>query len=79
MGEVGSSYDATDCGPGRLGQILQWADAHGVGYAAWTWDAWQTCSALIRDYTGQPAGAIGEWLRSYLTRIAPPPTATETS
>jgi endoglucanase len=79
LGETGASYDATDCRPDRLRQILEWADSHGIGYAAWSWNDWQNCSGLISSYTGRPAGATGEWLRSYLTRIAPPPIATETS
>jgi len=37
-----------------MGVILPWADAHNVGYAAWTWDTWSTCSGLVSSYSGTP-------------------------
>jgi hypothetical protein len=43
-----------DCGPSFIAStVMPWADAHGVGYAAWVWDTWDSCT-LILDYTGTP-------------------------
>lgn len=60
--ETGETYDASECTSANMQIILPWADAHGIGYAAWTWDTWGNCSALISDFTGTvnistPAGA----------------------
>jgi len=37
FGEVGETYDASSCGHSYMQTFLDWADAHQVGYAAWTW------------------------------------------
>ena len=65
FGEVGESYDASDCGTSHIATIIGWADAHRVGYEAWTWDTWGNCSALIADYAGVPRGAYGTWVRDH--------------
>jgi hypothetical protein len=65
LGEAGESYDAEDCGFNKLAEILNWADGHGVGYAVWTWDTWDSCSAVIESYDGKPAGQLGSWVRSH--------------
>jgi hypothetical protein len=51
---------------------MTWADAHGVGYLAWTWDTWG-CSggqALISDYTGTPCSPYGTGYQQHLTLLA---------
>ena len=51
-GEIGQNTCAHD----YIDQVMAWADAHGVGYLAWTWNPWG-CSpgnVLINDYTGTP-------------------------
>jgi endoglucanase len=56
-GETGETYDASDCGSSYISTFLPWADAHGVGYEAWTWDTWGGgCGslALISSYDGTP-------------------------
>jgi Cellulase (glycosyl hydrolase family 5) len=65
LGETGESYDDSDCGSSVIASIMGWADAHGVGYEAWTWDTWGNCSALINDYGGTPRGQYGTWVRSH--------------
>jgi endoglucanase len=45
--------------------MLNWADAHGVGYEAWTWDTWGNCSSLISDFNGTPANSYGSYVRSH--------------
>jgi hypothetical protein len=65
FGETGQSYTNTDCGTRHVSTIVDWADAHRVGYEAWAWDTWGNCSILIRDYAGAPFSAYGAWIRSH--------------
>jgi endoglucanase len=69
FGETGEgSTSRTDC-THHISTIVDWADAHRVGYEAWAWDTWASCGILIRNYAGQPFGAYGAWIRShYLSR-----------
>jgi endoglucanase len=68
FGETGETYDASDCGSSYISRIMDWADAHGVGYEAWTWDTWGNCGVLIANYSGTPH-SFGGWVRShYLAR-----------
>ena len=50
---------------------MTWADAHGVGYLGWTWNAWDCSSgpALISDYTGTPT-AFGQGLKTRLAAVS---------
>lgn len=68
FGETGETYDATDCGTSYISTFLPWADAHGVGYTAWTWDTWGNCSALITSYGGTPNNAYGSWVKTHYTQ-----------
>ena len=65
FGETGETYDASSCGSSNTSKFLHWADDHGVGYAAWTWDTWNNCSALISSYGGQPANGYGAFVKGY--------------
>jgi hypothetical protein len=65
FGETGETYDASDCGSGRISGFMNWADRHGVGYEAWTWDAWGNCGALIRNYSGTPFSGYGKYVRAH--------------
>jgi endoglucanase len=67
FGETGETYDASSCGHAYMQTFLGWADAHNVGYAAWTWDTWGTCEALISNYDGAPANAYGRWIKAHYT------------
>ncbi|HZU12375.1 MAG TPA: cellulase family glycosylhydrolase [Chloroflexota bacterium] len=51
-----SEVGEKDCGSGYVMHYMQWADAHGVGYAPWVWMTWQ-CNAmgLIADWNGTPS------------------------
>ena len=71
FGETGESYDDSDCGTSHISEIVDWADAHRVGYEAWTWDTWGNCGALIRNYAGVPFGPYGAWIRSHYLRRRP--------
>jgi hypothetical protein len=72
IGEVGE----LDCGYGLINgtglprpqpSLLDWADAHGVSYLAWSWIAGDCAGepALISDYDGTPT-AYGTGIRNHL-------------
>ena len=65
FGEYGETYDASSCGTTNTANMLTWADAHGVGYEAWTWDTWGNCLSLISDFDGTPANAYGTYVGSH--------------
>jgi hypothetical protein len=71
FGETGEDYTNGDCGTRHISKIVDWADAHDVGYEAWTWDTWGTCGVLIRNYAGTPLSAYGAWIRSHYARRRP--------
>ncbi|HVR45345.1 MAG TPA: cellulase family glycosylhydrolase [Candidatus Binatia bacterium] len=69
FGETGETYDASDCGSSYISTFMDWADAHGVGYEAWTWDTWGGCGVLIKSYGGAPSCAWARWVKHhYLSR-----------
>jgi hypothetical protein len=68
LGETGETWDASSCGSNNTAQYMQWADAHAVGFATWTWDTWGTCGALISNYKGKPAHKYGAFVKSYYGR-----------
>jgi hypothetical protein len=70
FGETGETYDGSSCGSTNISTFFQWADAHNVGYAAWTWDTWGTCEALIRNYSGASAHQYGAFVKSYYAQHA---------
>jgi endoglucanase len=71
FGELGE----TDCRQSYIDQMMRFADAHGIGYLGWAWDAvapgsW-TCDggpALIEDYAGTPTG-FGVGLKDHLKAL----------
>jgi len=65
FGETGETYDASDCGSGYIAQFMGWADDHGASYAAWTWNTWRNCSALIADWSGKPYSAYASWVKAH--------------
>jgi hypothetical protein len=61
---------------GYVETYMAWADSHGIGYLAWTWDTWG-CSggqALISDYSGTPCSPYGTGYQQHLTTLASTPT-----
>lgn len=74
FGETGETYDSSSCGSTNTSTFLNWADAHGVGYAAWTWDTWGTCGSLISSYGGAPANAYGAFVQDYYAQRAAAPS-----
>jgi hypothetical protein len=69
FGETGETYDDSDCGSRYISRFLGWADAHGIGYEAWTWDTWGTCGSLIKRYDGTPANGYGAYVRSHYAAL----------
>ena len=78
-GELGE----TDCTSSFIDSYMPWADAHGVSYLAWAWDAgggW-SCSngpALLDSYNGTP-NAFGAGYQSHLAQLAANPPAPTTT
>jgi endoglucanase len=74
FGELGE----TDCRHGYIDSMMRFADAQGIGYLGWAWDAvsrggW-SCSggpSLIKDYHGTPT-AFGIGLRDHLRALGMP-------
>ena len=65
FGETGETYDGSDCGSSYISTFMKWADAHGVGYEAWTWDTWGGCGVLVKDYNGTPASTWARWVKHH--------------
>jgi hypothetical protein len=70
LGEVGETYDDSECGSTNIARILGWADANVAGYAAWTWDTWGTCGSLIKAYDGTPANEYASWVKDFYAQNA---------
>ena len=79
-GELGES----GCKRTYIDPYMPWADAHGVSYLGWTWDATEapsqwSCSggpALIKNYTGRPT-SFGAGLKKHLGKLARAARAAE--
>jgi endoglucanase len=69
FGETGNSYDDSVCGSSYVATFMNWADAHGVGYQAWTWDTWSTCGSLINNFNGTPNGAYGTYVKNHYATL----------
>jgi len=68
-GEIGQNTCAHD----YIDQLMAWADAHGVGYTAWTWNPWGCTggNVLIQDYTGTPTETYGSGFKAHLLTVNP--------
>jgi endoglucanase len=69
FGETGETFDDSECGSSHVSTFMNWADAHGAGYEAWTWDTWGTCGSLISDYNGTPANGYGSYVKSHYAAL----------
>lgn len=49
-------------------KLMPWADSHGIGYMAWTWDTWGNREALIFNYNGAPT-TYGLGFKSHLAGL----------
>ncbi|HTJ33014.1 MAG TPA: cellulase family glycosylhydrolase [Dactylosporangium sp.] len=60
-----------DCAHGFVDTVMNWADAHGVGYLGWTWNTWDCSSgpSLISNYNGT-ATAFGQGIKDHLAAVS---------
>jgi endoglucanase len=67
LSEIGEN----DCAHGFVDGLMDWADAHAVGYLGWTWNTWDCGSgpSLIVDQSGTPT-AYGQGLKTRLARVS---------
>jgi len=68
-GEIGQNSCAHD----YIDTLMAWADSHGIGYQAWTWDPWGCSggSVLIQDWSGTPTVTYGQGLQAHLLTQTP--------
>ena len=66
VGETGDSSTGPET---YLPTFLPWADAHGLSYLAWTWNAWKNADDVIVTSmtTGAPTLGEGSYYRRHLT------------
>jgi endoglucanase len=69
LGEFGQD----NCGFDYMQRLVDWADAHHIGYLAWTWNPWgcSTGAVLIKDWNGTPEPGVGEGLKAHLLSVTP--------
>jgi len=63
--ELGERADGSSCGHEFVDRYLGYARSNGLSYLAWTWNTWNPCSVLIRDFDGTPT-PFGAAYRSQL-------------
>lgn len=63
---VATEIGEDDCNGGFITTLMDWLDAHGGGYLAWTWNTWGHCMVLVDDYAGTPHGTYGTTYRDHL-------------
>ncbi|GAA2523160.1 glycoside hydrolase family 5 protein [Winogradskya humida] len=51
---------------GFADSTLDWLDDHAAGYAAWSWNPWPDCWALVKDWGGEPTSRWGVGVRRRL-------------
>jgi hypothetical protein len=66
-GEIGED----DCAHGFIDAYMAWADARGVSYLGWTWNAWECKAgpALVSDSNGTPT-PFGAGLKAHFLEVA---------
>jgi hypothetical protein len=67
LSEIGEN----DCAHSFIDTVMNWADAHGVGYLGWTWNNWDcsTGPSLISDWNGTPT-AFGAGFKAHLATVS---------
>jgi endoglucanase len=78
---VATEIGENSCSGAFIEPLMQWYDAHGIGYLAWTWNSWGSCVpptppavqggrpwALITDYvSGAPISGYAQAYHAHLT------------
>jgi len=54
-----------------MNKLLPWADSHGIGYLAWTWNAWgNPTDVLVTSMAaGTPTAGEGAYYRKHLQSL----------
>ena len=65
-GETRQTYDDSDGGSSYISAMVGWADTHGLGYEAWTWDRWPNCESLVANYNGTVySSGYARWVKAH--------------
>lgn len=51
---VVTEFGQNDCGGGFVEPFMQWLDGRGIGYLAWSWNAYGPCQPAVNNRGGQP-------------------------
>jgi endoglucanase len=58
-----------ECSAHYVAEVVDWLEAHRIGYLAWSFNPWGSCSyELISDAGGTPAPGYGKWMFDRLSR-----------
>ena len=71
MPVVESEIGSTNCTGSSVGPLLNWSDAHGIGYLAWAWNV-GSCTrepSLITDWAGAPTQTYGQLYHNHLAAL----------
>jgi len=66
---VATEIGENDCSGSFISPLMNWLDAKGQSYAAWTWDNWGSdCGAysLVSGYGGMPTSPYGQTYHNHL-------------
>jgi len=67
--EVGEADDR--CTSQFVETLVPWLEARGIGYLAWSFNPWATCSyGVVSDVRGTPSPGYGRWMFDHLTSEA---------
>jgi endoglucanase len=67
--EVGEADDR--CSAHFVQRLVPWLEDHGIGYLAWSFNPWGTCSyGVIADDRGTPSPGYGQWMFDHLSAEA---------
>ena len=68
---VESEIGSKNCTGSSVGPLLNWSDAHGIGYLAWAWNV-GSCRgepSLITDWAGTPTQTYGQLYHDHLAAL----------
>lgn len=70
---VATEIGQDDCLHDFINPLMDWLDAHGQGYLAWSWNTEEDCAegpALISDYAGTPTQTFGQGYHDHIAQRA---------
>ena len=72
LSEIGEN----DCAHGFVDTLMNWADAHAVGYLGWTWNNWDCSSGPALGTPATSVRAPGWTLATAWAWVSMPPGTT---